>query len=159
MTRALQLVEGHPPCSLLPAPRSLIGLVDGLFDQATSFLRRRLVHGGARPAEGVLHLFARFEQVSAGLLARVAFEALRPSFHIPLARGQLRRARVELLSVHAQRGVACRQLLFLRFELPRPGLDAGEEGVQCPLRPGHGPLGDLQHVGSDPEAARDGEPI
>src|SRR2546430_14396051 len=99
MTRTLQLLQRHPPCSLLSASCSLVGLVDGLFDQATSFLRRRLVHGGACPAEGVLHLFARFEQVSAGLLARVALEALRPSFHIPLARGPLRRARVDRKSV------------------------------------------------------------
>src|SRR5205823_14176201 len=100
------------------------------------------------------HVLARVEQVGAGLLARLAFEALRATLDVALARGQLRAARVELLRVAARALLARGELLLLGVELPRPGLDGGEQGVQRPLGPRHDPLGDLQYVRRDPEAAR-----
>src|SRR5437763_937650 len=73
---ALQVLQGHPSCSPLPAPCSLIGRFDRLFDQSPRLPRRRLVNGCPRPAQCVFYLLARFEQVGAGLLARLAFETL-----------------------------------------------------------------------------------
>src|SRR5213078_2606483 len=142
---ALQVLQGHPSCSPLPAPCSLIGRFDRLFDQSPRLPRRRLVNGCPRPAQCVFYLLARFEQVGAGLLARLAFETLSASLHLPLARRQLRGARLDLLRVPAQTLITRREPLLLRVELP--------------LGFRHGPLGDLQHVTRDPETPRDGESV
>src|SRR5207244_315447 len=92
-------------------------------------------------------------------LARLAFETLGASFHLPLARRQLRGARVDLLRVPAQTLISRGELPLPRVELPSPGLDGSEQRVQLPLGFRHGPLGDLQHVTRDPETPRDGEPV
>src|SRR5439155_16017452 len=137
----LQLLQRHPPCSLLLAPCSLIRLLDCFFNEPASFPCGRLVKGCPRPAQCVFHLLARFEQVGTGLVARLAFETLSASFHLPLARRQLRGARVDLLRVPAQTLITRGELLLLRVELPSPGLDSGEQRVQLPLGFRHGPLG------------------
>ncbi len=130
-----------------------------MLDEPSGLPRRRFVDRRPCAAKGFFHLPARFEQIGAGLLARLAFETLGASFHLPLARRQLRGARVDLLRVPAQTLITRGELLLPRVEFPSPGLDGGEQRVQLPLGFRHGPLGDLQHVTRDPETPRDGEPV
>jgi len=76
-----------------------------------------------------------------------------------LASRDLLGPRIDSTRVLAQRRLPCRQVPRLYLEVARAGLHGREQGVEGPLGVGHRPLRHVEHVGGDPEATRDGEPV